>query len=163
MVLDGVEFCALAIRAHRRLRGPQSVQPLLRTASVGPNVCSDARMPARRSSWVPCQDSWNRSRGSRTPSPIPGEVRRHLAGPARSCMMSVGRSSSRYWLSWKRRPKLTIPGLVSRILATGMCQFACARMDRWAEGDLANQRSVGPPRLARVLVRQPDEQLGPNR
>ena len=22
-----------------------------------------------------------------------------------------------------------IPGLVSRILATGMCQFACARMD----------------------------------
>ena len=67
------------------------------------------------------------------------------------------------WLSGKQSSKVMIAGLVGRVLAAGMCQLARTRIDRWAEGDLANLRTVGLPRLAGILIRQPDQQLGPNR
>ena len=67
------------------------------------------------------------------------------------------------WLSGKQSSKVMIAGLVGRVLAAGMRQLARTRIDRWAEGDLANLRTVGLPRLAGILIRQPDQQLGPNR
>ena len=74
-------------------------------------------------------------------------------GPVRDCRGS---------LSGKQSRKVTIARLFGRVLASGMCKLASTRIDRRAERDLANSCIDGLPRLARVLVGQPDQQLGPD-